>query len=378
MWTALKRVGVFVCLCAFMLFTSFSAGQAHTVTPSLGEVEVADGRAEFRLAVIAEGLVSGINLTGVKDTNSSPQSFVYDSLRALQPQDLAAKFTSFWPVMTKRITIKVDGVVMAPEAMQIDIPGVGDVATTRTSQLRFSVALPAGAKEIVFGWDATYGPLYLIQAGVEKPYDGFLEGGALSTPIAISGGGQAGGWQTFVNYVPVGFVHIVPQGLDHILFVLGLFFLSARLGPLLWQISAFTVAHSIALALAALGYVSVPAAIVEPIIAASIVFVAVENLFTSGLSKWRPFVVFGFGLLHGLGFASVLGKIGLPAGEFVPALIGFNLGVEGGQLFVVICAFLAVGLWFGRKSWYKPVIANGASVLIAIVGSYWVVERTLL
>ena len=156
MWTALKRVGVFACLCAFTLFISLSAGQAHTVTPSLGEVEVADGRAEFRLAVIAEGLVSGINLTGVKDTNSSPQSFVYDSLRALQPQDLAAKFTSFWPVMTKRITIKVDGVVMAPEAMQIDIPGVGDVATTRTSQLRFSVALPAGAKEIAGrGLDAT-------------------------------------------------------------------------------------------------------------------------------------------------------------------------------------------------------------------------------
>ena len=378
MWAAWKRVAVVVALCAAGLVISIAAGQAHTVTPTVGDVEVVAGRAEFRMAVSAEGLVSGINLTGITDTNSSPQSFIYDSLRALQPQDLAAKFTAFWPVMKKRITIKVDGVAMQPDAMQIDIPGVGDVVTTRTSQLRFSVALPAGAKEIVFGWDATYGPLYLSQVGVEKPYDGFLEGGALSTPIAIGGGGQAGAWQTFVNYLPVGFLHIVPQGLDHILFVLGLFFLSSRLGPLLWQISAFTVAHSITLALAALGYVSVPSTIVEPIIAASIVFVAVENLFTSGLSKWRPFVVFGFGLLHGLGFASVLGEIGLPAGEFVPALIGFNLGVEGGQLFVVACAFLAVGLWFGRKSWYKPVVANGASVLIALVGSYWVVERTLL
>ena len=177
---------------------------------------------------------------------------------------------------------------------------------------------------------------------------------------------------------PVGFVHIVPKGLDHILFVLGLFFLSVRLGPLLWQISAFTVAHSITLALAAFGYVSVPAAIVEPVIAASIVFVALENLFTQGLSRWRPFVVFGFGLLHGLGFASVLGEFGLPEGAFVPALIGFNLGVEGGQVFVVACAYLAVGLWFGSKSWYKPVIANGASLVIALVGTFWVVERTLL
>jgi HupE / UreJ protein len=238
--------------------------------------------------------------------------------------------------------------------------------------------LPEGAQEVVFAWDAAFGTLVLRQQGVDKPYDGYLEAGAASDPIALAGGGQVGQLQTFFDYIPVGFDHIVPKGLDHILFVLGLFFLSTRLGPLLWQISAFTLAHTVTLALGALGYVSIPGAIVEPIIAASIVFVAVENIFSTGLTRWRPYVVFAFGLLHGLGFASVLGEFGLPEGAFLPALIGFNLGVEFGQLAVILVAYLTVGLWFGAKEWYKPYVANVASAAIAMVGAFWVVERTLL
>lgn len=123
------------------------------------------------------------------------------------------------------------------------------------------------------------------------------------------------------------------------------------------------------------GLVSVPGEIVEPIIAASIVFVAVENIFTSGLSRWRPIVVFVFGLLHGLGFASVLQEFGLPADKLVPALIGFNIGVELGQLAVIACAFALVGYWFRSKTWYRPVISNPGSLIIALVGAYWFIER---
>ena len=114
--------------------------------------------------------------------------------------------------------------------------------------------------------------------------------------------------------------------------------------------------------------------IVEPLIAASIVYVAVENIFAKGLNPWRPFVIFGFGLLHGLGFASVLGEFGLPDGQFIPALIAFNIGVELGQLTVIALAFLAVG-WFARKSWYRAGIAIPASCIIAAVGAYWCIER---
>ena len=127
-----------------------------------------------------------------------------------------------------------------------------------------------------------------------------------------------------------------------------------------------------------LGYVQLPPSLVEPLIAASIVYVAVENIFMSQYRPWRTAVVFGFGLLHGLGFASVLGDIGLDPARFITGLIGFNIGVELGQLAVIAVAFLTVGFWFGSKDWYRPVIATPASVAIAITGAYWFAERVFL
>ena len=119
-------------------------------------------------------------------------------------------------------------------------------------------------------------------------------------------------------------------------------------------------------------------AIVEPLIAASIAYVAVQNIFMSRLSLWRPVVIFGFGLLHGLGFASVLAEFGIPDDQFFPALIGFNIGVELGQLAVIAAAFLAVGVWFGHKKWYRSRISVPASVLIAAIGVFWFFERIFM
>ena len=239
-------------------------------------------------------------------------------------------------------------------------------------------SVPGSATNLLLRWPPGSGDLVLRQQGVEAPYAGYLVGGQATQAIPLSGGAAFNGWQVFTQYVPVGFDHILPKGLDHILFVLGLFFLSARLGPLIWQVSAFTLAHTLSLALGALGIMQINPAIVEPLIAASIVFVAVENLFSDRFSRWRPAIVFCFGLLHGLGFASVLEAFGLPQGQFVPALIGFNIGVELGQLAVIAIAFLTVGYWFGQKPWYRRRIAVPASVVIALVGSYWFVERVFL
>ena len=185
-------------------------------------------------------------------------------------------------------------------------------------------------------------------------------------------------WGELFSYVPVGFDHIIPKGLDHILFVLGLFFLTLRVSALLWQISAFTLAHTVTLAAGAMGWVTISGSVVEPLIAASIVFVAVENIFSQKLHRWRPALIFGFGLLHGLGFASVLQEFGLPDGQFIAALIGFNIGVEIGQLTVIACAFLLLGVWFGNKPWYRAYISIPSSCLIALIGAYWVIERTIL
>ena len=185
-------------------------------------------------------------------------------------------------------------------------------------------------------------------------------------------------WQQFINYIQVGFVHIIPKGLDHILFVVGLFLLSTQLRPLLIQITSFTLAHSVTLALSIYGIVSVPSSIVEPLIAASIIYVCIENIFAEKLSRWRPLIIFLFGLLHGLGFASVLKEIGLASDNFATSLIAFNVGVELGQLSVIAACFLLVGIWFRHKPWYRQRITIPASVLIAIIAGFWLVERTLL
>ncbi|HUC85967.1 MAG TPA: HupE/UreJ family protein, partial [Candidatus Acidoferrales bacterium] len=178
---------------------------------------------------------------------------------------------------------------------------------------------------------------------------------------------EPGRWSVARQYLLLGFHHIVPEGTDHILFVLGLFLLSCRIKPLLWQVTAFTVAHSITLGLAMYGVIRLPSSVVEPLIAASITFVAAENICTSQLKPWRPVVVFCFGLIHGLGFSSVLLELGLPRQDFATALVSFNCGVELGQLAVIAAAFCVVG-WWRKQTWYRQGIVIPGSALIAATG----------
>ena len=180
------------------------------------------------------------------------------------------------------------------------------------------------------------------------------------------------------TYIIAGFDHIIPRGLDHILFILGIFLLSVKMRPLLWQVTMFTLAHSITLGLSMSGVISLPARIVEPLIALSIAYIGVENIFARSLHKSRLLLVFCFGLLHGLGFASVLSDFGMPDDAFVTALVSFNVGVELGQLAVITLAFLAVGLWFSKKPWYRQVIVRPGSLIIAIVGLYWTWDRIVI
>ena len=181
-------------------------------------------------------------------------------------------------------------------------------------------------------------------------------------------------YKKFYIFVKAGFEHIIPQGLDHILFVLGLFFSCITFRSLLWQVTAFTVAHSITLVLAAQGLVQLRGDIVEIIIALSIVWIAIENCLYKETSKWRYLVVFSFGLLHELGFAALLTQYGLPKENFISLLLAFNIGVEFGQLAVLVIAFLLIKLVL-RKNWYSNQIKIPASIIIALVGLFWFVER---
>lgn len=182
-----------------------------------------------------------------------------------------------------------------------------------------------------------------------------------------------------LDYVYQGFVHIIPRGLDHILFVLALLLFAKSRAVLLWQVSAFTLAHTITLALGIYGIVEVSSAIVEPLIALSIVYVALENIHrakSKTLSHTRMPVIFAFGLLHGLGFASVLADVGLPQGQYALSLISFNIGVELGQLTVIALAFICL-LPFRNKSWYQTRLVKNLNGAIAIMATYWLFERLL-
>ncbi len=185
------------------------------------------------------------------------------------------------------------------------------------------------------------------------------------------------GSEALIFYLALGFRHIIPLGLDHILFVVSLFLLSPKLKPLMWQSFTFTIAHSITLGLAMFDIIKAPAALIEPLIALSIVYVALENIFASRLQPSRIAIVFLFGLIHGLGFAGALGELGLPSNAYAISLVMFNIGVELGQLTVILIAFLLLGKWFSQRPWYRRRIVIPMSLIIAAVAVYWVVERTL-
>jgi HupE / UreJ protein. len=176
-------------------------------------------------------------------------------------------------------------------------------------------------------------------------------------------------------YLELGYEHIVPLGFDHILFVLSLFLLSPKLKVVLWQATAFTVAHSVTLGLAMYHVITPDAKIVEPVIALSIMYVALENIFSAKLKTSRIGVVFLFGLVHGMGFANALGQLGLPEKSYLSSLVMFNVGVEFGQITIILLAFFLIGKWFGDKLYYKKIIAIPLSILIAATASYWTIER---
>ena len=144
---------------------------------------------------------------------------------------------------------------------------------------------------------------------------------------------------------------------------------------MLWQATAFTVAHSITLALSMKNIIVAPPALVEPIIALSILFIAIENILFSELKPWRIVLVFCFGLIHGLGFASALNEIGLPRNNFILSIFSFNVGVELGQITVITTVFILLIFPLGKKPWYRTRIVYPLSAIIGLIALYWTVQR---
>ena len=304
-------------------------------------------------------------------------------LEGLSPDEFDTLVARLRRLFERRVRVRFDG---EPAPFEVAFPDYGtplateaEIPTVLGLNARLTGAIPDGAADVGFFASRAFGEVHLTVADPDRGVEvrSVLEPGARSEPLDLGvpleppGPGAVAGL-----YLRLGFVHIVPEGADHILFVLGLFLLSARLRPLVWQVTAFTVAHAVTLTLAALGYVSLPSGLVEPLIALSIAYVGIENVLVDRLTRWRPAVVFGFGLLHGLGFAGVLGELGLPDQERLLALLTFNAGIELGQLAVILAAALSFG-WFRSRRWYRARLAVPASAAIAVVGLAWAVERAL-
>lgn len=304
-------------------------------------------------------------------------------LQEMPADKLAERIAEARQVFQRRFIVRCDGVAAAPDEVYFptaDMLREGDVADGQRAPRSVHIhgRTSPDTRSISLTFPPDCGQMLLTVVRSDDSVLHLTTGeGAESAPIAWVGAAESSlGRRVDVAwlYLRLGFEHILPKGLDHILFVLGLYLLSPHWKPLLAQVTMFTLAHSVTLALSSLEIVSLPASVVEPMIALSIAVVALENIVTARLHRWRLPIVFGFGLLHGLGFAGVLGELGLPRHEFVTALVTFNVGVELGQVSVLLLAALAVG-WFRGKSWYRSAIVQPVSAVIALVGLYWTIER---
>ena len=310
-----------------------------------------------------------------------------DQLRSLDGLALEATVERLQTMMLRRVRLRADGEALTTKVTFPEFPrpvGAPGIPSLLGTTALFHGRLPVDAGTVSFSASRAFPQVHLEvvdrRAGADEvTAREVLEPGARSTAYRLDAPPpRASMAQVLWRYLVLGTRHIVPAGPDHILFVLGLFLFAAAWKPLLLQVSAFTVAHTATLALALFGVIAIPSSVVEPLIALSIAWIGIENVWTrvdrQPVGRWRLAVVFGFGLLHGLGFAGVLSALGLPPGHFATALIGFNLGVEAGQVLVLACAFL-VTMPLRKTEGHRTWLTVPASLAITVVGLFWFVER---
>ncbi len=356
---------------------------ADIVKPALVEISVfAEGRYRVELRASIEAIMTGIN-SKYKNTQESPNSDAYDELRELQSAQLMQKFTPFRQTLTDNIQLNFDGQPASLKITEVNIPQPGYTKVPRISLIVFEGRIDREIEQLNWYYPAAFSDnaVRVRQVDMEnekwhwsswqwlrndQPSDAFSLTEVFSEPSTA---------RVITDYTAAGFAHIIPKGLDHILFILGIFLLGTQLKPLAWQATMFTLAHSITLSLAMFDIVSLPASIVEPLIALSIAYIAFENMYAHKLKNSRLALVFAFGLLHGLGFASVLADFGMPQSAYATALISFNVGVELGQLAILLLGYFSITIWFKKREDFHRYITIPGSLMIGVIGLYWTWER---
>jgi hypothetical protein len=356
---------------------------ALPATARAHEFVFTDVRLELRAdRTFVADVVCDVDALALGVSSSADSAALAAEIEALAPaarDELVARLAS---LLKRRIRVRFDG---EPAPFEVSLPergkprGPSELPSALGLVARLSGRVPDGAQEVTFFASLAFSQ---VRLAVTRPGEAqgpmeLVTPGAESRPLALTGPAvPPGAGETLRRFLALGVTHILPFGLDHVLFVAGLALLSPRLGPLFAQVTAFTLAHTLTLALSSYGVVSLPSRLVEPLIALSIVYVGVENAVSPRLRPSRIALVFAFGLLHGLGFAGVLAEMGLPERHHLLALLAFNVGVEIGQLAVIALVAGALALWALRGGDRRKLV-RPASLVIAAIGLFWTVERAV-
>lgn len=372
-------LGFMLCLLLIPL-----GSKADIVKPALVEISIfTEGHYRVEIRASLEAMLTGIN-SEFKNTTESPNSEKYDDLRKMSAPKLEQTFLAFHNKLTQIVKLKFDGALVPLTISYTEIPEPGYTKVPRISLIVLEGKISRQIKQISWYYPARFAENAVRVRQVDSQNEKWhwsnwqwLRDDEWSIPFSLNDVFHAPStWSIIKTYTEAGFDHILPKGLDHILFILGLFLLSIKLKPLLWQVTMFTLAHSITLSLAMLEFFLLPAYIVEPLIALSIAYIGFENIIRKKIKPSRLIIVFVFGLLHGMGFASMLADFGMPNDSFVTALVSFNIGVELAQVFIIFIAFMLVGSLI-KKAWYRKMVVIPTSLVISLIGCYWAYQRIL-
>ena len=293
--------------------------------------------------------------------------------RVLDPAMLRSSGEAIAALLNGRLQVMVDGAPLGPAVWSPPEP----IADRQSVRLRTSYALasPPGVITVsayLFPYDPVHQTFVNVYEGDELVTQAILD--QTRTGFDHITGTRQGTVAVIRKFVASGIHHIL-IGPDHMLFLVGLLLLGGTLRRLILVVSAFTLAHSITLSLAALNVLDPPARIVEPVIALSIVFIGVDNLVVRGGRDIRGWIAFAFGFVHGFGFAGVLREMGLESRALVWSLLSFNLGVEIGQLFVVVVVAAALAALRTRSETAGRRLAFAGSIGVIAAGTFWFFER---
>ena len=375
----LSKLYLYIIISIFLNFlplTSF----AHEIKPSIADFDYDDNYLNFEIRLNAELILSNIDASKISNTNSSQLSEVYDKYRLLSKKEIEQSFLKEWEEINSNIEIKINNKLSKIDLIKIDIEDVANFEISRDSLIYLKILLNENPEYFTFKWVKNYGPIIIRENNDLKTEDNlfteYLQSGVESDQIFLRENNFRSFFDSFTKFFFLGVQHIIPKGLDHILFIFGLFLFSTSINKLIKQITLFTIAHSITLIFVSLSLIKINPHIVEPIIALSIVYVGLENIFKNYIKEYlRYIVILFFGLLHGLGFALVLSDIGYRSSKLFLNLISFNIGIEVAQILLVLFLYLLVGLKFAKNKYYRIVFQIPSSILIATIGLYWFFER---